>query len=97
MDKFWRTPRSGSQERSKASAQADLAFEAQLAAPPREARCRNAVSEHVMHPTEVSRVRRDGELGLDQPLVVAVARAKHHAMLAKGDRLPVAVGCDMTH
>ena len=33
----------------------------------------------------------------EQPLVVAVARPQHHAMLAKGNRLLVAVGRDVTH
>jgi hypothetical protein len=34
----------------------------------------------------------DLEAFLDHPLIVGVAWTEHHSVLAKGDRLPVAIG-----
>ncbi len=47
---------------------------------------RDAVAEHVMDPAQRSRLRRDLELGKEQPQVMAVARAHHDAVLAERDR-----------
>jgi hypothetical protein len=43
------------------------------------------------------RLGRDDQPGFDQPLVVAVARPKHHPVVAQGDRPAVAVGGDVTN
>jgi hypothetical protein len=40
---------------------------------------------------------RDDQPGFDQPLVVAVARPKHHPVVAQGDRPAIAVGGDVTN
>src|SRR5580765_359100 len=42
-------------------------------------------------------LRRDMEAAPDQPEIVAVARAKHHAMLAKADRRAIAVDRGVAH
>ena len=44
----------------------------------------------------MSGLGRDLELCLDQLLVVAIARAKHHAVLTERYRLPVTIGRDVT-
>ena len=55
----------------------------------------DAVAEHVEHPAQLGRLGRDGKARLQQLLVEAVARPQHHAVLAEGHRLPVAVGRDV--
>src|SRR3954464_6423366 len=72
--------------------EAEGALEAQLARAAREARDRDAVAEDVVDPAELSRLGGDVQPRLEEPLVVALARAQQHPVLAEGDRLPVAVG-----
>jgi hypothetical protein len=50
-----------------------------------------------MDPVDPIRLGRDDQPGFDQPLVVAVARPKHHPVVAQGDRPAVAVGGDVTN
>ena len=76
--------------------ESDRAVEAQHVVPPLEARQRDAVAEHVVQPAQRDRLRLDDQPRLDQPLIVAVARPEHHAMLAERDRLAVAIGRDVT-
>ena len=73
----------------------DPALEAKLLGSVREACDRDAVPKHIVHPMQRRRFGRDGDGGLDQPLVVAVARPEHDPMLTKCDWLAIAVGCDV--
>ena len=65
------------------------------AARPREPRDRDAIAEHVVHPAQSTGSGVIDEPRFDQPLVIAVARAQHHAVLAERHRLLVAVGRDV--
>jgi hypothetical protein len=76
---------------------ANEALETQLRRPSCESRDRNAIVEHVVHPTQIDGLRRDPELGGEKLLVVAVARPQHHAVLAERDWLLVPVGRDVAH
>ncbi len=69
----------------------EYAFEPQRGRRSGERGERHAIVEHVVEPADAARPRLDRQFGLDQPLVVAVARAQHQAMLAQFDRLRVAV------
>src|SRR5690348_15861590 len=73
----------------------DDALETQLLRPPREPRKCDAVAEHVMKPSDIHRFGGNGQLTVEQPLIMAVARPQHHAMFAECDRLLVAVGRDV--
>ena len=75
---------------------ANRALEPQFRRPRLEPRQRDAVAERVVDPVDVRRLRRDAQARVDQPLVVAVARAEHHAMVAERDRPAIAVGGDVT-
>src|SRR5215469_5790442 len=73
----------------------DDALETQPRCPSGESRNRDAVAEDVVHSPDVGRFWRDHQLRVKQPLVVAVPRPQHHAVLAEEDRLLVAVGRDV--
>ncbi len=75
----------------------DHAFKAQLLRPAGEPSDRDAVAEDIVHPTKRGGFGSDDQPGVEQPLVIAVARPQHHAVLAKGDRLLVAVGGNVSH
>ena len=53
------------------------------------------IAECVLNEAQAPRLRADLEARLDHSLIVAVAWAEHHSVLAKGDRLPVAIGRDV--
>ena len=73
----------------------DVAVEAQLGGAAREPGDGDAVAEHVVQPAQLDRRRRDLQPRLQDALVVPFARAEHHAVLAEGDGLAVAVGGDV--
>ena len=75
--------------------EANETLEAQLRCPAGKAGNRHAIAEHVVHPADIGRFRRDREAGVEQLLVIAVARPQHHAVLTEGNRLLVAVGGDV--
>ena len=60
-----------------------------------EARHADAVAERVVAEPEARRLGQDRQRRVEEMLVVPLARRKHHAVLAEGDRLPVAVGGHM--
>src|ERR1700751_4410106 len=62
-----------------------------------EAGDRHAITKDVVYPADIGRFRRDDELGVEQFLVVAVARSQHHAVFAERDRLLVAVSGEVAH
>ena len=62
-----------------------------------EPRQRDAIAERVVDPVEMGRLGRDAKPRVDQPLVIAVARPEHHAVLAERDRPAVAVGGDVAN
>ena len=74
----------------------DHAVEAQFVAGP----AKRAIATQLPNTSWTQRISTgsgvDDQLRLDQPLVVAVARPEHHAVLAERDRLAVAVGRDVT-
>jgi hypothetical protein len=45
-----------------------------------------------LNEAQAPRLRADLEARLDHSLIVGVAWTQHHSVLAKGDRLPVAIG-----
>src|ERR1700681_4656385 len=55
------------------------------------------VIEGIVQPAQMSGLRRDDQVGLDQPQVVTLARAEHHAMFAEADGLTVAVDSGVAH
>ena len=56
----------------------------------RELDLRHRVAEHIVHPAHIAR-RRQRQLRLDQPQVVAVARAQHQPVRPERDRRRIAV------
>ena len=58
-------------------------------------RDRHVVAEGIFGKAEAARLGTDVETCLDDFLIVRVARTKHHAVLAEGDRLPVSIGRDV--
>ena len=56
---------------------------------------RDRVVEHIVQPAQFQRLRPDVELRVQQPQIVAGARAKHHAVLTEPHRLRVRVGGDV--
>ena len=58
---------------------------------------RNAIVEDVVNPAEPVRTRRDLEARMEQPLIVAVARAQHHPMLAEPHRRCIGIGREMSY
>ena len=67
------------------------AFEAQFGRGPLKSGNGDRVIERVVQPAQLSGLRRDEQIGSDQPQVVTLARAEHHAMFAQADGLPVTV------
>src|SRR6266851_7379653 len=53
------------------------------------------IAECVLNEAQAPGLRADFEARLDHSLIVGVAGAEHHPVLAKGDRPPVAVGRDV--
>ena len=48
-----------------------------------------------LNEAQAPRLRADLEARVDHSLIVGFARTEHHPVLAKGDRLPVAIGCNV--
>jgi hypothetical protein len=71
------------------------AVEAKRLGPAGEARDGNMVAEDIPDPAQIGRSRSDLESRFEHPLVMAFSRTQHHAVLAKGDRLPVLIGRDV--
>jgi hypothetical protein len=71
------------------------ALEAQLFCATRKPRDPHMIAECVLNEVQAPRLRADLEARLDHSLIVGVAWTKHHSVLAKGDRLPVAIGRDV--
>jgi hypothetical protein len=55
------------------------------------------IAECVLNEAQAPRLRADLEARLDHPLIVGVAWTEHHSVLAKGDRLPIAIGRDVSN
>lgn len=53
------------------------------------------VAEHIIDPAHRSRLWRDLEIGLDQPLVVRIARPEHQPMFAETDGGTIGIGGDV--
>ena len=75
--------------------ESDRTVEAQFRRAAGKPRQRDAISEYVVNPAQVGRLRGNDEIGVEQPLVVAVPRPQHHAVLAERHRLLVPVGRHM--
>ena len=73
------------------------AFEAQFGRGSLKSGDGDGVIERIVQPAQVARLRRDDQLGPDQPQVVAFARPEHHAMFAQADGLTVAVDGGVAH
>ena len=56
---------------------------------------RHVIAETIPRPGKLPRLGRDFELGFEDLLVVIVARAQHHPVLAEGDRLIIVIGRDV--
>src|SRR5271169_6223660 len=82
---------------SRRVVETNYTLDAQLLRPSGEASDRNAITEDVVHPADIGGFRGDDELGVEQLLVVAVARPQHHAVLAERDRLLIAVDGDVAN
>ena len=83
-------------ERRRVVLQHDLALETEHVGAAVEPGDADAVAEDVVHIAQHHRLRRDHELRRQHPLIVALLRPHHHAMLADRDRLAVAIGGDVT-
>jgi hypothetical protein len=55
------------------------------------------IAECVLNQLQALRLRGDLETRLDHSLIMGVAWAEHHSVLAKGHRLPVAIGRDVSN
>jgi hypothetical protein len=53
------------------------------------------IAEWVVNEAQAPRLWADLEARIDHSLIVGVAWTKHHSVLAKGDRLPVAIERDV--
>ena len=62
------------------------AFEAEFGRGPLKSGDGDGVIERIVQPAQMSGLRRDDQVGPDQPQVVTLARAEHHAMFARGRR-----------
>jgi hypothetical protein len=74
---------------------ADVAVEDQRRGAAGEARHSDAVAERVVAEAQDHRLRSNGQRRGEEVLIVPLARQEHHAVLAEGDRLAVAVGGDV--
>src|SRR5208282_4012486 len=72
--------------------QTDAADKTQLGGPFGEIRGRHVIAEAIPRPGKLPWRRRDFELRFKYLLVVIVARTQHHPVFAKGDRLMIVVG-----
>src|ERR1700677_4318539 len=61
-----------------------------------EIRDTDAISEHVVHVTQIAGLRRDFQTGIQHMLIKTLARTKHHPMLAELHWLGIAVTRKMT-
>jgi hypothetical protein len=52
---------------------------------------RNGVAEHIVHPAQLRRLRRDDDSGIQEAQIMAVARPTHESMLAErhGHSIPI--------
>jgi len=55
------------------------------------------IAERVLNEAQALRLRADLETRLDHSLIMGVAGTEHHSVLAKGDRLPAAIGRDVSN
>ena len=73
------------------------AFEAEFGRGPLKSGDGDGVIERIVQPAQMSGLRRDDQVGPDQPQVVTLARAEHHAMFAEADGLTVTVDGGVVH
>ena len=52
----------------------------------------DAVTEHVMNPVQLARLRRYLQLRAKEPLILAIARSEKNTMLAEANGAPVGIG-----
>ena len=62
-----------------------------------EIRDGDTIVEHVVDPVEPRGLRFDRQIRTEEPLIVAVARPEHHAVLTQSDRSGVGVGRHMSY
>ena len=67
------------------------AFEAKLRGSACETSDRDMIAEDILRPGKLARLGRYFELGFEHLLIVIVARAQHHAVLAECDRLLIVI------
>src|SRR6202020_778041 len=72
------------------------AFEQKLVGRGVEIRDADAISEHVMHVTQIAGLRRYFQPGIQHMLIKTLSRTKHHPMLAELHWLGIAVTRKMT-
>ena len=60
-------------------------------------RNRNAIVEDVVNPAKPVRTGRNLEARLEKPLIVAVARAEHHSVLAQAHGRCIGIGREMSY
>ena len=75
--------------------EADVALEPKLGRLVREARDGDAVAEDIVDPPQSARRGIYLDPGVEEPLIIAVARPEHDPVLTEGDWLLVAVGRDV--
>src|ERR1700688_4207001 len=73
------------------------AFEAEFGCGPLKSGDGDRIIERIVQPAQMSGLRRDDQVGPDQPQVVTLTRAEHHAMFAEADRLTVTVDGGVAH
>ena len=73
------------------------AFETKLGGCPLKSGDGDRVIERIVQPAQMSGLRRDCQVRLDQPQVVTLARPEHHAVFAEPDRLTVTVDGGVAH
>jgi hypothetical protein len=71
------------------------AVEAKLLGASKKLRNCEMIAEAILNEAEGNRLRPDIKPCLNHPLVLGVARTKHHSMLAESDGPSVAIGCDV--
>src|ERR1035441_441729 len=73
------------------------AFEVEFGCGPLKRGDGDRIIERIMQPAQMSGLRRDDQVGPDQPQVVTFARAEQHAMFAEADGLTVTVDGGVAH
>jgi hypothetical protein len=58
---------------------------------------RDAVAKYVVNPPKASWLGRNHQIRMQKPLIEAVARTKHQAMLSEANWLSVAVFCQVSN